>query len=55
MGKIIVFTGPVGAGKSFCSRLAASRINDQGLDAYYVRFRLITLKSFSKKSGKFAK
>ncbi|MCB0285326.1 MAG: hypothetical protein KDE57_01630 [Calditrichaeota bacterium] len=55
MGKIIVFTGPVGAGKSFCSRLAASRINDQGLDAYYVRFRLITLKSFFEKKRKIRK
>lgn len=55
MATVITFSGPVGTGKSICSRYVGSELTEAGLPVYYLRFRFLSLKSFFEKKRGFKK
>lgn len=55
MAVVITFSGLVGTGKSVCARYVASNLFQEGLPVYYLRFRLISLKSFFEKKRQVTK
>lgn len=55
MAVVITFSGLVGTGKSVCARYVASHLFQEGLSVYYLRFRLISLKSFFEKKRQVTK
>ncbi|MCB9089422.1 MAG: hypothetical protein H6628_14050 [Calditrichae bacterium] len=55
MAVVITFSGLVGTGKSVCARYVASNLFREGLPVYYLRFRLISLKSFFEKKRQVTK